>query len=215
MILLVAASAATGACNVLAPAFYIVHGPPRTEAVHKLSDVPTVVFVDDRRNAIPRQADGMRRAIADRVSRDLMVNKVLATTIRPQDAISVSRSQDRHGAIMPIDAIGEAVGAAQIIYVQMVEFRESPDGFTPRPEGACEVRVIDVQNDVRVFPAPDAPSPSHMVRVALPAVEADLYRSNHGLLRIDQALAEELGNQIGKLFYAHETKELGGQLKPR
>jgi hypothetical protein len=211
--LLVVAAASAGACNIAAPAFYILHGPPRTPAVYTLADRPTVIFVDDRANAIPRQPDAMRRLLDDEASRQLMEKKVLSNTIRPQDEISVARRHDRYSDVLSIGAIGEAVGAEQVIYVQMIEFRETPDGFTPRPQGACEVKVIDVANQARLFPPPDAPTPSHAVRVLLPAVNEELYKSNPGRLQIYRTLAGEMGSEIAKLFYEHETKELGGQLE--
>jgi hypothetical protein len=212
--LLVAALAA-GSCNILGPAAYLVYGPPRTDAVYKLTDRPTVVFVDDRANTIPRQSDGMCRTIADQVSRELMKKNVLTTTIRPGDAIGVARRYDRYGDVLSIDAIGEAVKAEQVIYVQMVDFSDTPDGVTPRPQAACEVKVIDVAGDTRLFPPADAAAPTHAVRAALPFVDEELYSSSSGRLQIYRQLAEELGSQVAKLFYSHETKELGGQLDPR
>ena len=98
-------------CNIAAPIYYLLHGPARTPAVYDLADRPTVVFVDDRSNTIAHNAASMRRLIAATVSTELMRKNLLTVTIRPQDALAMSRQHDRFKDVMPVDAIGEAVGA--------------------------------------------------------------------------------------------------------
>ena len=44
-------------------------------------------------------------------------------------------------------------------------------------------------------------------------VNEDLYRSMSSRRALEEKLALELGERIAKLFYEHETKELGGNLR--
>jgi hypothetical protein len=206
---------ALGGCNIAGPVAYFVGGPPSVNAEYKLPDRPTVVFVDDRANTIGTNAPSIRRAIAEKVCEDLMVKKLVTTTISPRDAMGVVATSDRHGELMPIDAIGRAVGAEQVIYVQMLSFSGTSDGTTPRPTAVCRVRVIDVVERKRLYPSPDGQEASRLLEVNTREVDPATLRSAASRLKVYQALADETGEQIAKLFYKHEIKELGGSLEPR
>ncbi len=139
-------------CNIIAPLAILLAPDPKVEAAYKLQDRPTVVFVDDRHGVVSPTT--LRRVLADRISQDLMLKKVVTQTISPRDAEAVARQRDSHNSMLPIDAIGRAVGAEQVIYVEIIEFTDRIDRYTPRPKGACRVRVLDVTNRVRLFPPP-------------------------------------------------------------
>jgi hypothetical protein len=214
LILLLTAIIVAG-CNIAGPVAYFIEGPPTRAAQYTLLDRPTIVFVDDRANTIGTNAPAIRRAIAEKVSEDLMVKKLVTTTISPRDAMGVVATSDRHGELMPIDAIGRAVGAEQIIYVQMLSFSGTSDGATPRPTAVCRVRVIDVVERTRLFPPPDTEEASRLMEVQTREIDPAMLRSAASRLKVYQALADETGEQIAKLFYKHEVKELGGSLEPR
>jgi len=209
-----ALSAALCSCNIITPAMYIFVGQPKLDAAHKIADRPTVVFVDDRGNAIEQNSRRTRHAIAEKVSIELMVEKLVETTIRPADAMAVSRQRDRQGEILAIDAIGQAVGAEQVIYVEMLSFRGTAGGI-PRPNASCRVRVIDVTNRKRLFPAPEAVESSRLVQVVSRAANPELYRSRSGRRQLEETLANELGDRIAKLFYKHVPDEIGSRLRPQ
>ena len=137
-------------CNVVAPAVAVAAGPPKTAARHLLANVPTVVFVDDRMSRLDPAS--LRRAIADKVNQELMANEILTTTISPQDAMLIASRSDRASEIMAIEDIGKAVGAQQVIYVEIAQFKNTPDGYTPRPFAMANVKVLDVAARHRVFP---------------------------------------------------------------
>ena len=217
MLLLLLCSAALIGCNIAGPIYAVVAGPPTVEAEYVLTDRPTVVFVDDRSNTIGSNARVMRAAIADKVAEDLMVKEVIApeNMISPRDAMGIVGREDRHSSLMPIDAIGRAVGAEQIIYIEMAAFTSSPDGAIPRPTSACRVRVIDVPQRQRLFPAADSGEASRALQASTTEIDPALLRSPSSRLKVFQALAEETGEQIAKLFYKHAIKELGENLNPR
>ena len=144
----------TASCNIVAPAAYLTVGQDKVPAAYEPQDRPTVVFVDDRQNVIPMNASRVRREIADKVGTDLLEKEVLTEVIAAQDAMAVVRNRDREGQLMSIDTIGEAVGAEQVIYIEMISFRGSPDGYSPRPSAACRLKMIDVPNRTRLFPPP-------------------------------------------------------------
>lgn len=207
---LVSSLVASG-CNIVGPAAYIVGGPGSIDAEHALADRPTVVFIDDRENIV--NPTSLRRLIAEKVSQDLMTRKVVMRTISPHDAMSLASRHDTHKDVMPVDAVGRAVGAEQIVYVEMLVFQDS-EGQVPRPVAACRVRVIDVENRERLYPPRDAERPFRVLEVRMREVNPDLYRSRATRYQISESLANELGDRIAKLFYKHE-RDLGGRLESR
>lgn len=203
-------------CNIVGPAYAVLSGPPTVDPVYDLPDVSTVVFVDDRGNQIPTSSRMIRLTIADRASQDLMVEKVLTRTISPRDAMGAVMDSDRYEQLMPIDAIGRAVGADVIIYVEMLSFSAAVDtGTTPQPTANFRLRVIDVTNRVRLFPDPLAEEASIVSSASLPMVDPSALQSTTSRLKIYEALAEKTGEEIARLFYKHEARELGGRLGDR
>lgn len=200
-------------CNIVGPIAYAIEGTGTTPAQYTLPDVPTVVFIDDRINSVNPTL--LRKEIAMRASTDLMEKKALSTTISPVDAMAVASQADRNNDLMSIDEIGRSVGADVVIYVEMQAFQRSADGASTRPFATCQVRVIDVKNQVRLFPAPDSEVPSAPVSAMTREVDPSLMRDRSKRLKVYQELAEELGGNIARLFYKHERVDLGGNLKPR
>ncbi len=204
------AVAFAGGCNILGPAIYLIEGPPRTPAAHEIADRPTVVFFDDRKNLISRFE--LRSIAGDQAAKTLLTAKVVTTTISSRDALNLVRKQETEKNLMPIDSIGRAVGAEQIIYVKMIVFVLSPDGVTPRPFAGCEVRLIDCVEKIKLFPIDDSEQ-GRYVEATLDQVDLELYRSLSGQRQIEDELARELGIAVAKLFFEHETNELGGNLR--
>ncbi len=212
--LVAGAGAAMFSCNILAPAAYIIGGQDKVPAQYALADRPTVVFVDDPNNLLPDRS--LRRLIGDKIAQELMVRKLVTTTISSADALAVSR-RESYGRKMAIDAIGRAVGAEQVVFVDMVAFSLSPEGITPRPSGACQIKVIDATNRERLFPTEDGTfrnTSGFPVQVAMREVSLEQYRTSSSRRRIREQLANEIAGQVTKVFYRHVPRELGRNLNP-
>jgi hypothetical protein len=107
------------------------------------------------------------------------------------------------------------VGAQQVIYLEMTSFQGSPDGYSPRPTAACRLKMIDVSNRTRLFPEQTSETSWFPVTVVSPPVSPELYTSTEGRRQIETVLAVLLGDQVGKLFYAHVPDEVGSRLTPQ
>ena len=214
LVLVIGAGAAMFSCNILAPAAYIIGGQDKVDAQYALADRPTVVFVDDPNNLLPDRA--LRRIIGDKVAQELMVRKLVTTTISSADALAVA-GRESYGQKMAIDAIGRTVGAEQVVFIDMVSFSLSPDNVTPRPQGACYLKVIDVANRERLFPTADdgfSGTDSYPIQVAMRAVSIERYRTTSSRRQIREELANEIADQVTKVFYRHVPRELGRNLNP-
>ena len=215
LVAIAAAALVLGSCNILGPASYLAFGKPKVEAQYQLLDRPTVVFVDDQSDAIPLNATRVRRTIADKISTELMARDLVTNVISSRDAMALARQRDREDKLLAIDDIGDAAGAEQVIYVQMMSFLGSPDGYTPKPTVSCRVKVIDVARRTRVFPAPDAAGAWREVAVVAPAINVEQYRTAAGRRQIEQMLALLTADRVTKLFYRHVSEEVGSRLQPR
>jgi hypothetical protein len=204
-------------CNIVTPIVYAIEGPGQIDAELVLEDRPTVVFIDDRSNLLSPIT--LRRDIADTVSKELMRHAKLTVTIRPVDAMAVARRLDTNDEPMAIDRIAREVGAEQIIYVQMLAWRRTPDGFTPRPTAACSVQVIDAMNSAILYPpmveGEGAARTGRTVQTMLQPMPESAYDSRAAIRQLQETLAQELGGEIAKLFYKHERIDLGGNLNSR
>jgi hypothetical protein len=189
-------------CNIVEPIAIIAEGPPTIDAEYELLDRSTVVFVDDRRNILADRA--IRRYIGDKVSEHLLSAGVVGDAISTGDALAVVGAEQA-GALKPIEEIGKDVGAAQIIYVEMLKFAlEAPDG-QPTATAELQVKVIDVENSLRIFPADDADTSARMMLVMLPPDQAFQPMLGRSARReAEYTLADLVAERVAKLFYEHE-----------
>ncbi|MDG2291928.1 MAG: hypothetical protein P8L37_04655, partial [Phycisphaerales bacterium] len=120
-------------CNIASAVGYAVHPEPEFEAEYTLANVPTVIFIDDRRGVV--NPTRLRRVIADEATAQLMEEGVISegNMIAPRDAMVAARRSDRSDDVVPIAHIAELVGADQVIYVDVNQFALTFDGVTPDP----------------------------------------------------------------------------------
>lgn len=211
------ALAGPAGCNIGAPAAYAIFGPGKIDAEHTLAKTRTVVFVDDRQNVLPRTA--LRAMIGEKISQDLIGQELIATAVRPADAIAATRQREDGSKPMSIAAIGRELECQQVIYVQITGFNLTGDGGIGGGAGAtptamASIKVIDVVNNARTFPPGDAKQGRDLV-AKLREVDREELATVAKRRGVEDRLAMELGDQIGKLFYEHERVELGEHLGPR
>jgi hypothetical protein len=197
---------ADGGCNIVVPAAYIIEGPPSNDAQFTLPDRKVVVFVDDRTNLLSRTQ--LRTVIGDKVGGDLLAKELVPEVIASRDALAVARRDESMGKPLSTAEIGEKVGAEVVIYVRVMSFNLTEPGGNPQPNAMARVRVIDATNRARLFPT-DVEDPGAEVNSDMREVSLDLYNSTSGRRSVEEQLATNLGDRIGKLFYKHEKKELG------
>lgn len=195
-------------CNFLIPAAYIIEGPPKEPARYELPRRKTVVYVDDRANRMTRAA--LRTAVGEEVGTLLLQQALVPEVISSKDAVAYARRVDSTDKQVSIRKIGEAVGAEQVIYVDIDEYRISADGATPRPAAIVNVKVIDVASGARLWPDGTDQGEQMVIRTREQSME--LYSSSAGRRRVEDALAKQVAEDVSRLFYEHEKRELGGNL---
>ena len=202
-------------CNIASAVGYTLSPEPEFEAKYQLADVPTVVFIDDRRGRV--NPTRLRRVIADEATTQLIEEEAVsaANMIAPRDAMLVARKYDRSGEVISISKVGELVGAEQVIYVDVEQFALTYDGVTPDPKAIARVRVLDLKTGKRVFPDPNDPGSYGYYQLVVELPDHDPHGFNTVRVRnqMTEALAMQTGDQLGKLFYRYIKSELGGRLR--
>ncbi len=207
-------TAIVAGCNYVVPIAYIVSPEPTVPAEYTPNDVKTVVFIDDRENLI--NPISLRRVVVDQVTEELLKHEVVTTMVSPRDATAVASQSDTSEELMPIGEIGRNVGADQVIYIVIESFVPSVDGITPRAGAIAYVKLIDVVNEVRLFPTGEDGNTLHSVRTMTGELPDELYQSRGQRMKVLEMLAVELGSDIAKVFYEHKPDDaLGSNLNPR
>jgi len=206
IVVMCAAVLLVAGCNYLLPASYIIEGPPKAPAAFELPSKRTVVIVDDKINRMPRVA--LRVGIGDSVGTHLLENNVVPETITTRDAVALIRRMDTASKPVSIQRICESLGAEQVVYVEIDEFNLSGGRDEGGPEAVALIKVLDITNGSRLWPT----AGSEAVQSSLQDINPSLIATSAGRREVEDKLAEKLGEDIAKLFYAHERRELGGRL---
>ena len=206
IVVMCAAVLLVAGCNYLLPASYIIEGPPKAPAAFELPSKRTVVIVDDKINRMPRVA--LRVGIGDSVGTHLLENNVVPETITTRDAVALIRRMDTASKPVSIQRICESLGAEQVVYVEIDEFNLSGGREEGGPEAVALIKVLDITNGSRLWPT----AGSEAVQSSLQDINPSLISTSAGRREVEDKLAEKLGEDIAKLFYAHVRRELGGRL---
>ena len=202
-------------CNIASAVGYTLHPEPEFDAMYVLADVPTVVFIDDRRGRV--NPTRLRRVIADEATTQIIEEEAVSAEnmISPRDAMLVARKHDRSGEVITISKVGELVGAEQIIYVDIEQFALTYDGVTPQPKTVARVRVLDLETGKRVFPDPNQPGSYgyYQLVVELPNHDGHGFNTVQVRNKMTEELAMRTGDRLGKLFYGYIETDLGTRLR--
>jgi hypothetical protein len=189
-------------CNITGPAYYLIHGPEKIPKEYQLDPKrPTVVFVDDPGNRIPKRQ--LRAVMGQTVEEVLLEKGLLKSDKKSNNMISSGAAltvagKDKSEAPMSITQIGRAVGADVVIWVMVDRFTLSPDGQSMSPTVSVRMKIIDTVEDKRLWPDDPAGKPFTFVA---PAASASLPETTSARAQAELNLAEYAGRGISELFY--------------
>lgn len=194
---------ALASCNIVGPALYFVHGPPKVEAKTELDEARThVVFVDDRRSLLPRRS--LRRTIGTVCEETLIAKDVLpAEKVIPSSAALQAARGESADQLMSIAEIGTQVGADVVIYIDLQRWTLSQDGATISPTAQAAVKIYDAANKTRLWPADEAEWP--VLVQSPPRVQGAMPTDRRAISRLEEALAGTLGLEVAKLYFTYEV----------
>jgi hypothetical protein len=182
-------------------------GLDRIPAVYEIEIRPTLVLVDDRNGALGSPAANQQ--VASIVGYYLIENTDLKEDM-VIDPRRVSRLADELGPLFaqtPIDAIGRALDAEQVIAVSILSANPELAPGILQPSAQAAVEIIDVPTGKRLFPAGSTTGNSasgYPVSVQLATRTAGDGRASVRLAANE--LTRALGLQIAQLFYEREPE---------
>lgn len=189
-------------CNIVAAGAILIAGDPKVEQQFTLDPKrPTVVFVDDRANQLPKRS--LRMVAADEAQQILLREKALVNAIDARAAFAAA-SADREGKPLSITGIGKAAQADVVIWVSVDAFTLSPDGEVFQPSIAMRVKVMDAAAEKRIWPA----EKEGFKLIAQMAKKPNYApRSPAEMSQAEIEAAKWAGTAIAQLFYEHKVDD--------
>jgi len=210
---------------------YVVTGPPKIEAVHTLDPATTLVIVDDPDNQLgdPNHAAVVGANVGFHLVKNEAIDETLLITQDRLSAYAGLQGDAYHAT--PIDQVGKALGAKQVVYVSIRSVDLSSKNTYYEPTAKISVKVIDSETGEKLFPLPkdkdampDVAIASSEVEGLIDTAEADQPTAGHGMVvqmdrqtlddnrrtvlsMMARTLAEQCGLEVAQLFYKHTSPE--------
>ena len=188
-------------CAAISAVTYKVAGDPKTPAEYKPANKPTLVLVENYQN--PDQYRVAATELERDIGLELKNNKV--TEVIDEEKLEDLRSGDGAGyRKMRVAEVGKAVGAKQVIYVNLVKFNSLTPIGSGEMSGLCEglVKVIDVETGRTLWPTDT--SAGHAVKYETKHEEAVDFSSQSA---VQGQMASAMADKIARLFYASAEHE--------
>ncbi len=187
--------------------------PPRVDAIYKLPDRPTAILVDDRTNCLGDPA--MPGIIAVQAGSDLQQVKALTTVIDPARIVDLAARLGPKFRDMPVDQVGKAVGAQQVLYINVAQTSIEGTPGILRPTAQVYVKLVKVSDGSEIFPhlRPGSEFSGSPAEMGYPLLVRSQYKSDQDAQAImpmlRRAMAHEIGRAVAELFYTHEPRKRG------
>jgi hypothetical protein len=192
-VILVACAALCSGCAV-GGAWQAIFGPNKVKAKYVPPKVPTLVLVENYRNPAISQID--TDLVASELCQQLTENNVVPLV--DPDKLTGVRDMDeaKYHAMSQVE-IGKAVGAKQVIYVELLESSVEADSTESAARGrvSAQVRVVDVDTGLTLWPLDEAQGYPLSADVPYNRADPDRVTAMHA-----QMLAQ-LSDAVAKLFY--------------
>lgn len=203
-----AACLACAGCNIIGPAYVLLHGPEKQPQQFKLDPArPVVVFVDDRSNVLPRRS--LRQAIGEAAQQQLLASGEVKNVIDCRGALAAA-ARDKYDQPQSIVDIARSVKAELVVYASVEQFTLSEDGQSFAPVASVWVKVIDAVSEERIWPEEKSGK-----RIGIHPQFEQGYApgSQADAAKAEGAIAERLGVALAQVFYEHELNQ--SELRPK
>jgi hypothetical protein len=160
---LAAVAAALPGCNVVGAGGVLAHkvlGPGAIDPLYVLGPEPTLVIVENYRNPVGAMADAEQ--VTTQVIKEIRENSAVkdgkppkVTLIDQDKLIELQNTRPAEYGKMKIPQIGKALGAKQVLYVDLITsgVDVTPGSELLRGRFAARVKVVDVATGQTRFPS--------------------------------------------------------------
>lgn len=190
-------------CNYVAPVAMVVQGPPTVPAIFELDpERPTVIFVDDRHNKLPKRS--LRSDIATVAERVLLDRGIIdpGSMIDHRAAMRVVSREDPDDPLSIVET-GRRIGAEVVIYISFSNFVISRDRVSVHPLCNANVMVFDTVANEKLLPPGDG---SYALRTSMPPRTTPLQSlSISDRSAVERELAGGVGMRLARMFFSYEV----------
>jgi len=191
---LVTAVLGCAGCGGVGALMHMAFGPPAVDALYTPPKQPTLVLVENYQDQDAGSSDGdtIAREVGDQLHEHAELD-----VIDPDKVVPLRSEQPAAFHDMSIPAVGRAVGAKQVVYVNLVEDESSPDptGGAVHATATARVRLVDATTGKVLWPAGEPRGHELTANI-----DYDRSDSAQGAgMRGD--MLSQLSDQIAKLFY--------------
>lgn len=202
----VLACSASG-CVALGAIASKVAPPPIIDAEYKPAKKPTLVFVESYQNPDLYEVESDR--LARDISSELTEHKPFPV-VPPQKLIELKANKGSDFSKMDLPSVARAVGADQVIYVNLLKFTADPPtgSETVQGESHATVKFVDAHTGKTLFPRDS--SVGRDLSYKTPAL------SEEGTTRdaVQQQLYKHLSDDVSHLFYDWLDEQQGDNGPP-
>ncbi len=193
-VLLAGMSATLGGCEIAGVLLHQLIGEPPVDAQYDLPKGPTLVLVENYRSpdAIQFDADQISHAVTDELKKPGKIE-----VINPDKVLALRDEDESKYRTMNIAAVGKAVGAKQVIYVDLVEseVNKDPSAGAVSAQATARVRVVDSETGRTLWPSNATAGKELSQPIDFQQVDPSHVAAMH------TQLLTKLSSKIAKLFY--------------
>lgn len=192
---------ALAGCPALGVAAYKIMGPPPVPAKYVPAKTPMLVMVENyhHQSSANAHADLLGRL----VMRQIEINDI-APIIDPDKLQELKDEKAGEFAKMSIQAIGQAVGAEQVLYIELHNSDITPlvggEGFSGK--SSASVKLISVHDGQTLWPTDIAQGYTVSGSSRFHAADAQ------DPMKVRQKLYGQMSDQIAKLFYKWKPDDM-------
>lgn len=179
---------------------YAAMGPPVQPARYEPARKPMVVFVENYRSPSAVALDADR--LGSMVARELAVNDVVPV-VSPEALFSLREQKGTAFGEMRISEIGQAVGAEQVLYIELLASRaEQPTGELMKASMSARVKVVDAADGRTLWPADM--SEGYAMQYETPM---KLREEQVSLSSVREEMLRTMARRTARLFYAWKPSD--------
>ncbi len=183
-----------GGCYAVGAIMHVAFGAPAVDAKFEPPKQPTLVLVENYQDMDAGSADGdtVARSVGEKLHEHAELEVVDQDKVAPLRSEQAAAFHD-----MSIPAVGRAVGAKQVVYVNLVENENSadPTGAAIHATVTARVRVVDATTGDVLWPKGEPKGWELSAKM-----EYNRTDSPQGQQMKGEMLAQ-LSDEISKLFY--------------
>ena len=188
-------------CQPIIQFIAVMSGGERIAAQVKLTEGRLLILIDDYEDLVtePRAIEEVHKSISA-----VFLEKVVNDQVVPFAEWQELRHTDKEYDQLSVRAIGEKLGAEQVLYLRVTRFALSDEPGADIYRGRFNVRVKVITTkpirDTRLWPEREDQG-----RLMTASTDPEPMDGDRSAFQVARELSANLGHKVSKLFYGHRA----------